>query len=164
VLHRQSGKWLAGCINLCICCPGHLLGHDASVSRTCTTCFLQPDTGRIQAYRSPGGPGIRLDGALGAGNTVSRYYDSLLTKVHVHAVLRFRCLQSPVQHMVLSGVFTQLLMSTLLQAQVICHGKSYISAVQKMQRALCELLQCLCLSFDVHRCLCAELCSKQHAT
>jgi biotin carboxylase len=45
---------------------------------------LQPDTGRIQAYRSPGGPGIRLDGALGAGNTVSRYYDSLLTKVGVH--------------------------------------------------------------------------------
>jgi len=34
-----------------------------------------------QAYRSPGGPGIRLDGALGAGNTVSRYYDSLLVKV-----------------------------------------------------------------------------------
>ena len=46
--------------------------------------MLQPDTGRIQAYRSPGGPGIRLDGALGAGNTVSRYYDSLLTKVGVH--------------------------------------------------------------------------------
>ena len=29
----------------------------------------------------PGGPGIRLDGAVTAGNVVSRYYDSLLAKV-----------------------------------------------------------------------------------
>ena len=42
---------------------------------------FQPDAGRISAYRSPGGPGIRLDGALTAGNTVSRHYDSLLVKV-----------------------------------------------------------------------------------
>ena len=42
---------------------------------------LQPDAGRIQAYRSPGGPGIRLDGAMMAGNQVSRFYDSLLVKV-----------------------------------------------------------------------------------
>lgn len=47
----------------------------------CCGHAVQPDTGRIQEYRSPGGPGIRLDGALGAGNTVSRHYDSLLTKV-----------------------------------------------------------------------------------
>ena len=40
----------------------------------------QPDAGRIQAYRSPGGPGIRLDGAMMAGNQVSRFYDSLLVK------------------------------------------------------------------------------------
>lgn len=42
---------------------------------------FQPDSGRIQAYRSPGGPGIRLDGAMTAGNFVSRHYDSLLVKV-----------------------------------------------------------------------------------
>lgn len=40
-----------------------------------------PDGGRIAAYRSPGGPGIRLDGAMASGNTVSRHYDSLLVKV-----------------------------------------------------------------------------------
>lgn len=43
--------------------------------------YVQPDSGRIQAYRSPGGPGIRLDGAMTAGNVVSRHYDSLLVKV-----------------------------------------------------------------------------------
>ena len=46
---------------------------------------FQPDAGRIQAYRSPGGPGIRLDGAMTAGNVVSRHYDSLLVKVIVRA-------------------------------------------------------------------------------
>lgn len=42
---------------------------------------FKPDVGRIEAYRLPGGPGIRLDGAVAAGNTISQYYDSLLTKV-----------------------------------------------------------------------------------
>jgi pyruvate carboxylase len=38
-----------------------------------------------QAYRSPGGPGIRLDGAMTAGNYVSRHYDSLLVKARAAA-------------------------------------------------------------------------------
>lgn len=42
---------------------------------------FQPDAGRLEAYRPPGGPGIRLDSAVTAGNVVSRYYDSLLSKV-----------------------------------------------------------------------------------
>ena len=42
---------------------------------------FKPDVGRIEAYRVPGGPGIRLDGAVAAGNVISQYYDSLLTKV-----------------------------------------------------------------------------------
>jgi pyruvate carboxylase len=41
----------------------------------------QPDAGRLEAYRVPGGPGIRVDGAVTTGNVVSRYYDSLLAKV-----------------------------------------------------------------------------------
>ena len=41
-----------------------------------------PDYGRIMAYRSPAGPGIRLDGATSyAGAVVTRYYDSLLVKI-----------------------------------------------------------------------------------
>ncbi|PRW20525.1 pyruvate carboxylase isoform A [Chlorella sorokiniana] len=62
---------------------------------------FQPDSGRITAYRSPGGHGIRLDGAMAAGNIVSRHYDSLLVKV-------------------------------------ICKAPTFMSAVQKMQRALYE--------------------------
>lgn len=41
-----------------------------------------PDYGRIQAYRSPGGFGIRLDGAAGfAGSVITPFYDSMLVKV-----------------------------------------------------------------------------------
>lgn len=31
--------------------------------------LLQPDSGRLEAYRPPGGPGIRLDSAVTAGET-----------------------------------------------------------------------------------------------
>ncbi len=41
-----------------------------------------PDTGKITAYRSGGGFGVRLDGGnAGAGTVISPYYDSLLVKV-----------------------------------------------------------------------------------
>ena len=42
---------------------------------------FQPDFGRIESYRSPGGYGIRLDGCTTAGSHVSPFYDSLLVKV-----------------------------------------------------------------------------------
>src|SRR5438045_396854 len=41
-----------------------------------------PDYGKILAYRSTGGFGIRLDGGMGyAGAVITPYYDSLLVKV-----------------------------------------------------------------------------------
>ena len=49
--------------------------------RTRPTGF-RPDTGRISAYRAPGGAGIRLDeGTAYVGAEVSPYYDPLLLKV-----------------------------------------------------------------------------------
>jgi len=46
---------------------------------------FQPDTGRVHVYRSPGGPGIRLDSAMTAGSIVSPHYDSLMVKLTAHA-------------------------------------------------------------------------------
>jgi pyruvate carboxylase len=42
---------------------------------------FRPDTGRIAAYRSPGGAGIRLDGGTTLGAEVSAYFDSMLIKL-----------------------------------------------------------------------------------
>ena len=46
------------------------------------TADFRPDTGRILAFRQPGGAGIRLDGGGGyAGAEITPYFDSLLTKL-----------------------------------------------------------------------------------
>ncbi|NTW40687.1 MAG: pyruvate carboxylase, partial [Cellulomonadaceae bacterium] len=43
---------------------------------------FRPDTGRIVAYRSPGGAGVRLDGATAtAGAEISAHFDSMLVKI-----------------------------------------------------------------------------------
>ncbi|CAI7035761.1 ATV_collapsed_G0000790.mRNA.1.CDS.1 [Saccharomyces cerevisiae] len=42
---------------------------------------FQPDTGRLEVYRSAGGNGVRLDGGNAyAGATISPHYDSMLVK------------------------------------------------------------------------------------
>jgi len=46
-----------------------------------------PDFGTIKAYRSPGGPGVRLDaGNAYVGARITPYYDSLLVKVSTHGL------------------------------------------------------------------------------
>ena len=42
---------------------------------------FRPDTGTITSYQSPGGPGVRLDGATYAGAEITPYFDSLLVKL-----------------------------------------------------------------------------------
>jgi pyruvate carboxylase len=42
---------------------------------------FRPDTGRITAYRSPGGAGIRLDGGAALGAEVEAHFDSMLVKL-----------------------------------------------------------------------------------
>ena len=42
---------------------------------------FRPDTGRISAYRSPGGAGIRLDGGTTLGAEIGAHFDSMLVKL-----------------------------------------------------------------------------------
>ncbi|ORI11962.1 pyruvate carboxylase [Rhodococcus sp. 1163] len=42
---------------------------------------FRPDTGRITAYRTPGGAGVRLDGGTTLGAEVGAYFDSMLVKL-----------------------------------------------------------------------------------
>jgi len=42
---------------------------------------FRPDTGRITAYRTPGGAGIRLDGGTNLGAEISAHFDSMLVKM-----------------------------------------------------------------------------------
>ena len=48
---------------------------------------FMPDTGKIMAYRSGGGFGVRLDaGNAFSGSVISPFYDSLLVKLTTHAL------------------------------------------------------------------------------
>ncbi|OZC82200.1 pyruvate carboxylase [Rhodococcus sp. 06-412-2C] len=42
---------------------------------------FRPDVGRITAYRTPGGAGVRLDGGTTLGAEVGAYFDSMLVKL-----------------------------------------------------------------------------------
>ncbi|BDH56556.1 hypothetical protein MTP03_14950 [Tsukamurella sp. PLM1] len=42
---------------------------------------FRPDTGRITAYRTPGGAGVRLDGGTVLGAEIGAYFDSMLVKL-----------------------------------------------------------------------------------
>ncbi|BBY22188.1 hypothetical protein MSTO_23930 [Mycobacterium stomatepiae] len=42
---------------------------------------FRPDVGRISVYRTPGGAGVRLDGAATLGGRVTGFFDSMLVKV-----------------------------------------------------------------------------------
>jgi acetyl-CoA carboxylase biotin carboxylase subunit len=43
-----------------------------------------PDTGRIESYAEPAGPGVRVDSGITIGSDVTPHYDPLLLKVIVH--------------------------------------------------------------------------------
>ena len=49
---------------------------------------FSPTPGRVQAFHTPGGLGVRVDSALYAGYVVPHYYDSLVAKLIVHAPTR----------------------------------------------------------------------------
>ncbi|WP_170374506.1 pyruvate carboxylase [Ruegeria atlantica] len=83
-----EGKTLAEATGAASQADVHLNGH--ALQTRITTEDPQnnfiPDYGRITAYRSATGMGIRLDGGTAyAGGVITRYYDSLLTKVTAKA-------------------------------------------------------------------------------
>ncbi len=84
----EEGKTLAEATGVARQEDIHLNGH-ALQCRVTTEDPLNnfiPDYGRLTAYRSATGNGIRLDGGTAyAGSVITRYYDSLLVKVTAHA-------------------------------------------------------------------------------
>ena len=84
----EEGKTLAEATGVASQAEVRLNGH-ALQCRVTTEDPLNnfiPDYGRLTAYRSATGNGIRLDGGTAyAGGVITRYYDSLLVKVTAHA-------------------------------------------------------------------------------
>jgi acetyl-CoA carboxylase biotin carboxylase subunit len=70
-----------------------------------------PCPGRIDFNHTPGGPGVRVDSAVYTGYTVPSHYDSLVSKLIVHADDRPKCiarLRRALSEYVISGIETTL--------------------------------------------------------
>ncbi len=68
-----------------------------------------PSPGLVTEYHAPGGPGVRVDSALYTGYRVSPHYDSLVSKLVVHADSRAECvmrMQRALDEYVISGIET----------------------------------------------------------
>ena len=68
-----------------------------------------PSTGRIEHLRLPGGPGVRWDAGVDAGDEVTLFYDSLLAKLIVWAPDRLQAIDRmarALDELVMEGVGT----------------------------------------------------------
>jgi pyruvate carboxylase subunit A len=57
------------------------MGHRVQDQRRKPAERLAPSPGRIRRYRSPGGPGIRVDSGVYTGYVIPPYYDFLISKL-----------------------------------------------------------------------------------
>ncbi|CEP24677.1 unnamed protein product [Cyberlindnera jadinii] len=88
---------------------------------------FQPDTGKIEVYRSAGGNGVRLDGGNGfAGAVISPHYDSMLVKCScsgsTYEIARRKMLRALIEFRI-RGVKTNIpFLLTLLTNEVFISG------------------------------------------
>lgn len=95
---------------------------------------FQPDTGKIEVYRSTGGNGVRLDGGNGfAGAVISPHYDSMLVKCSClgsnFEVARRKMLRSLIEFRI-RGVKTNIpFLLTLLTHETFINGKCWTTFI-----------------------------------
>jgi len=85
-----------------------------------------PSIGKIVAWAEPKGPGIRVDTGFEKGAEVSRYYDSLIAKLIVHAPTRGQAIRRAIlalQDFHILGVRTNIeFLITVLQREEFAEG------------------------------------------
>lgn len=95
---------------------------------------FQPDTGKIEVYRSAGGNGVRLDGGNGfAGAIITPHYDSMLVKCTCHGstyeIARRKMLRSLIEFRI-RGVKTNIaFLASLLTHEVFISGNCWTTFI-----------------------------------
>ena len=72
---------------------------------------FQATPGKIVRYRSPGGPGVRLDSGVHMGYAISPYYDSMISKLCTYGMSRLKTIERmrrAISEYVIIGVKTTL--------------------------------------------------------
>src|SRR5207245_1405209 len=89
----------------------HFRGHaiECRINAEDADNDFRPQTGTIERYLPPGGPGVRVDSHLFAGYEIPPHYDSLLSKLIVWADTREEAIarmQRALEEYVIEGVAT----------------------------------------------------------
>jgi acetyl-CoA carboxylase, biotin carboxylase subunit len=95
---------------------------------------FRPQTGIVERYLPPGGPGVRVDSHLYSGYIIPPHYDSLLAKLIVWAETREAAIvrmRRALDEYVIEGVTTTLpFHQRLLQNEGFIRGETYTSFIQ----------------------------------
>ncbi len=101
---------------------------------------FRPQTGTIERYLPPGGPGVRVDSHLFAGYEIPPHYDSLLSKLIVWADTRddaIARMQRALEEYVIEGVATTIpFHQRLLKHPAFISGETYTRFIQEEAVAL----------------------------
>ncbi|GCE26284.1 biotin carboxylase 1 [Dictyobacter alpinus] len=101
---------------------------------------FRPQTGVIEKYLPPGGPGVRVDSHLYAGYEVPPHYDSLLAKLVVWAEDRDQAIarmQRALEEFVIEGITTTIpFHQRLLKHEGFISGDTYTRFIQEHAGAL----------------------------
>jgi acetyl-CoA carboxylase biotin carboxylase subunit len=101
---------------------------------------FRPQTGVVERYLPPGGPGVRVDSHLFAGYTIPPHYDSLLAKLIVWAETREAAIarmQRALDEYVIEGVVTTIpFHQRLLKHEGFIRGETYTRFLQEEAVAL----------------------------
>ena len=96
---------------------------------------FRPQTGTIERYLPPGGPGVRVDNHLYAGYHVPPYYDSLLAKLIVWAETREAAIARMLRALdefVIEGIVTTIpFHKRLLKHEGFIRGETYTRFIQE---------------------------------
>lgn len=106
---------------------------------------FRPSPGTIRMLHVPGGPGVRVDSAIYQGYTVPPYYDSMLTKVIVHAPTREQAIMKmrwALSEFIIDGVDTNIdFQLRLIKNKAFCAGNydnTFIESFMENQKLIRE--------------------------
>ena len=95
-----------------------------------------PSPGKINTYHPPGGPGVRVDSIVYQGYEVPPFYDSLVSKLIVHAKDREDCLmrtQRALEEFIIEPIDTSIeLHKKLLRNKDIINGAYSIKWLEEI--------------------------------
>src|SRR5204863_1505946 len=101
---------------------------------------FRPQTGTIEQYLPPGGPGVRVDSHLFTGYEIPPHYDSLLAKLIVWAETRDEAItrmQRALDEYSIEGMTTTIpFHQRLLKHEAVRQGDTYTRFIQEEATAL----------------------------